>query len=216
MRTQLSEKYINGYGIEIGALHNPLIVKNGNVKYVDRKNNEMLRLDYPELNDLELVYVDIVDDGETLSTIDNNILDFIICNHFIEHCQNPIGTIRNFLTKIKIGGIIYMAIPDKNFSFDIDRELTNLEHLRLDDMDSSISKKIHYEEWLRYVCKFNDDAIEEKLESFIETGYSIHFHVWNSQSFIEFLNYCIELKLTFNIKESIMNQTELICILEKI
>jgi len=29
MRTQLSEKYINGYDIEIGALHNPLFVKNG-------------------------------------------------------------------------------------------------------------------------------------------------------------------------------------------
>ncbi len=87
-RDTVAATYIQGNGIEIGALHNPLRVPPGvKVAYVDRLSVQDLRKHYPELNDKELVNVDIIDDGEKLSTIADASTDFVIANHFIEHTQ---------------------------------------------------------------------------------------------------------------------------------
>jgi hypothetical protein len=48
-----------------------------------------LRQQYPELGAVRLVEADIVDNGETISSIADNSWDFAIANHMIEHCQNP-------------------------------------------------------------------------------------------------------------------------------
>jgi len=53
-----------------------------------------LRSQYPELNDKPLVPADYIADGELLETITDNNHDFVIANHFIEHCQNTILTIK--------------------------------------------------------------------------------------------------------------------------
>ena len=73
-----------------------------------------------KLGALELVKVDIVDDGEKLSSFPDGQLDFIIANHMIEHTANPLGTIRNHLRKIREGGVLYYAVPDKRYTFDVD------------------------------------------------------------------------------------------------
>jgi predicted SAM-dependent methyltransferase len=64
-----------------------------------------LKQTYPELGDYGLVEVDIVDDGENLSSVLDASVDFIIANHMIEHCQNPIFAIENWLRVLKLGGI---------------------------------------------------------------------------------------------------------------
>lgn len=130
----LVKKNIYGHGIETGALYNPLwVLLNMEVKYVYRYSKSTLISKYLELGKLNLINVNIVDDGEKLSTIPDNSLDFIIYNHMLEHCQNPIGTIRNHIVKLKRGGILYYAIPNKNFTFDKLRKLTNFKHLLNDD-----------------------------------------------------------------------------------
>ena len=45
---------------------------------------------------LEPYQVDVVDDGETLATVaGGDRQDFIVANHFLEHTENPIGTIEH-------------------------------------------------------------------------------------------------------------------------
>ena len=133
LRRQIAWRYLSGNGIEIGALHSPLIVPpNAQVLYVDRMTVADLRNIYPELAAYNLVDVDIIDDGETLSSIADNSYDFVIANHMIEHCQNPIGTIEQHLRVLKSNGILYMAVPDKRYTFDRDRHVTFLEHLLQD------------------------------------------------------------------------------------
>ena len=118
-RSVIAKRFLKGEGIEIGALHHPLkLPTNASVKYVDRLSNSELRIHYPELSNCDIVEVDIIDDGEKLSTIYSDSLDFIVANHMLEHCLNPIGTIRNHLKHIKRNGIIYYAVPDKIHSFD--------------------------------------------------------------------------------------------------
>ena len=48
-------------------------------------SNEELKRIYSNLKNT--VNVDIIDDGEKLNKIEDNSQDFIIANHFIEHCQ---------------------------------------------------------------------------------------------------------------------------------
>src|SRR5690349_21215729 len=82
-RRVLAAAYLTGDGIEIGALNGPLIVpRRARVKYVDRMNATELRKQYPELVTHPLARPDIVDDGETLSTVGAATQDFVIANHF--------------------------------------------------------------------------------------------------------------------------------------
>jgi hypothetical protein len=101
-REMLAHFYLKGEGLEIGALHNPLTVgPKAKVRYVDRMSVPDLKKHYPELNNLPLVPVDIVDDGEHLKTIADGTQNFVIANHFIEHCSNPIETFRNLFRVLK-------------------------------------------------------------------------------------------------------------------
>ncbi|HOK40462.1 MAG TPA: hypothetical protein PLD27_05420 [bacterium] len=118
--------YLKGEGIEIGTLHNPLKVNKEicSVKYIDKKNVNELIKNYPEINHSDLAKVDIIDDGEYLSEILDESQDFIIASHFLEHCKNPILTIKAHLKKLKKNGILYYVVPDKRYTFDKNRKLT--------------------------------------------------------------------------------------------
>jgi predicted SAM-dependent methyltransferase len=189
LRETVSFKYIKGNGIEIGALHRPLIYSNSiaKVTYVDRLTVDKLKEHYPELSDSDLVDVDVIDDGELLKTFAPESLDFIIANHMLEHCRNPIKTIHTHIEKIKKGGVLYYAIPDKRYTFDKKRALTTIEHL-VDDYNEKIDHSQHYREWCRYCEKISDDSeIKRRAEQLLRTGYSIHYHTWTVNSFREFL-----------------------------
>ena len=152
-RRKLSERYLEGAGVELGALHQPLWTsERATVRYIDRLDVAGLRLQYPELAEHELVNVDIVDDGESLSSIEDGQLDFIIANHMLEHTENPIGTIRNHLRKLRDNGVLYYAVPDKWAFFDRDRPITPFEHLVRDDREgATVSRLEHFQEWVRLV-----------------------------------------------------------------
>jgi predicted SAM-dependent methyltransferase len=191
VRRKLASYYLKGKGIEIGELHRPIILNGSNQKtkilYLDRFDSETLRDAYPELKELNLVNVDIVDNGETLQEIKDSSLDFIIANHFIEHCENPIGTIRNHVRKLRENGILFYAIPNKAKTFDKNRPTTSFEHLVKDDqLGPEISRLSHYQEWVEKVLRVPSKEIQETIEKNISLNYSIHFHVWDEKALIEF------------------------------
>ena len=96
IRERLASEYIHGSGIEIGALQAAFGTSGGTrVQYVDKHPTDFLRGQYPELSHCKLVEVDIVDDGEFLREISDESQDFVIANHFVEHCQDPINAIGN-------------------------------------------------------------------------------------------------------------------------
>lgn len=218
-REELADVYLKGQGIEIGALHQPLIVsKQAKVKYVDRYSLKDLREHYPELRDLPLVSVDIIDDGEKLSTIGNETQDFVIANHFVEHSQNPLLTLTNLFRVLKRGGVLYIALPDKRYTFDKDRPITPLEHLLKDyNQGPEQSKKEHFEEWVRLVNKIEEPtAAKNQIDNLISTDYSIHFHVWTQSEMLEmFLALKKQLQIAFDIEACLKNGGEFILVLRK-
>jgi SAM-dependent methyltransferase len=206
-----------GAGIEIGALHQPLRVPAGaSVRYVDRKTVPELRAHYPELGAYELVEPDILDDGERLATLHDGTQDFVIANHFIEHCEDPISALANAFRVLRDGGILYLAAPDKRRTFDQDRPLTTLAHLERDHREGpSWSRAGHFEEWARLVDHVEN--IEERTQLLVGMDYSIHFHVWTSDSFRSFLEHCRATHpgLSFDVVEFVENDFEFIAILRK-
>ncbi len=218
VRKKLAKKYLLGNGLEIGALHLPLEVpKTASVKYVDRKSVEDLRKIYPELNSYELSPVDIIDDGEKLVTIPLASQDFIIANHFIEHCEDPIGTILNHLSRLKSGGILYLGVPDKNKTFDKNRKLTDLSHIIRDfEKGPEVSRLEHYREWSKYVSVVSPEYIENHARLTMQSGYSIHYHVWRQAEFYDLLEYIrTHMKPEFTIQETAQCANEFIFILRK-
>jgi 2-polyprenyl-3-methyl-5-hydroxy-6-metoxy-1,4-benzoquinol methylase len=188
-RESIADMFIRGEGVEIGALHMPLRVpRSAHVRYVDRLTVEDLRKQYPELNDKEIVETDIIADGEKLESIADSSQDFVIANHFVEHCQNPIGAVLNMIRVLKPGGILYLAIPDKRCCFDADRPVTSLSHIMRDHREGSErSRRQHFEEWARYVNKAAEAEIESQVAHLMEIDYSIHFHAWTPFEMLEFI-----------------------------
>ena len=118
-RREFAERFLAGEGLEIGALHLPLRTPSGaHVRYVDRMSVEDLRAEYAELAEWDLTPVDVIDNGELLSTIPAASQDFIVANHFLEHCEDPIRTIETHLGKLRPGGVLFYAVPDKRYTFD--------------------------------------------------------------------------------------------------
>lgn len=219
IRNIISNKYLHGEGIEIGALHCPLVLpKSAKIKYVDKIPVEELKKRYPEVGN-NIVKIDIIDDGEKLSKFKDSSLDFIIANHFLEHCKNPIGTIQNFLRVLKQGGILYMAIPDKRYTFDKNRQVTTIDHLIevYNDGEDKL-KRQHFEEWVRVVEGITDEQkFIDRLNDLINNDYSIHYHVWTLKEILELLTVLTkELQFKFDIELFMRNRIEIISVLKKI
>lgn len=215
----MSARYLSGRGIEIGALHSPLwVTPRATVTYVDRMDVDGLRRHYPELAGSELCRVDAIDDGERLLGFPDGTLDFIIANHMLEHCENPLGAMRNHLARLRPGGVLYYAVPDKRFTFDADRPLTDFDHLVRDDREGPAwSRRSHFLEWSRFVDKATDDAgAEARARHLMEMNYSIHFHVWDEERFREILRGAhAYLGGSFRVEWLEQNENELITVLRQ-
>lgn len=229
-RGVFAERFLRGKGLEIGALHQPLAIPpQARVRYLDRLSVDELRREYPELAEWELVEVDVTDDGETLETVEDGSQDFIVANHFLEHCEDPIGTIETHLAKVKPGGILFYAVPDKRYTFDFRREPTSLSHIVEDyERGGERSRAQHYEEWARFVSAMEGDIAEtapaEKPAEWVSAtarrleraAYSIHMHVWTQAEFLRLILDCRRrFADAFDIEAAARQAIEFIVVLRK-
>jgi predicted SAM-dependent methyltransferase len=199
-RAELAYRFLSGKGLEIGALNWPLQLPAwAKARNVDRMTPEQLRAEYPEMAELQLAEVDVLDDGERLESIADGSQDFIVANHFLEHTGDPIGTIGNHLAKLKPGGILFYAVPDKRFTFDFRREATTLEHIVGDhEQGPEGSRRGHFDEWGLLVAGTETDRedprwpqrAEEVARELEAEDFSIHTHTWTAASFLELLLHC--------------------------
>jgi predicted SAM-dependent methyltransferase len=219
LRIKLAEIYLAGDGLEIGALHKPLNIPEDktSIRYIDRLSAKDLKLQYPEVEE-PMVHVNIVDNGETLSRVKKRSQNFVIANHFYEHCADPIQTLKNILRVLKPEGIVYMAIPDKRFTFDKQRPITKFQHI-VDDHEKGphISKESHFKEWaINKEGAKGSKAVNQKVKELIEMDYSIHYHVWDFETLIDyFLRTKRYMGDGFSLELTARNITENIVILKK-
>ena len=222
VRRRLAAQYLTGSGLEIGALHLALRVPaSATVRYVDRFGIDELRERYakydPNFNLYPIAAPDIVDDGEALVTVPDSSVDFVVANHFIEHCEDPIGTLKTFLRVLRPGGVIYMAVPDCRFTFDRDRPVTTLDHIVRDHREGpEWSRQRHYEEYAQLVEGVPESHIVDRADEMQRDQFTIHFHVWNPSRFLDLLATCRnELDLPLELDALERNDHEFIVIMRR-
>ncbi len=220
-RLTIADRHLRGEGIEIGAMQDPLRVRRGvKVRYVDWLSTEALRAMHPNKAGRHIVTVDIVDDGERLTTIADRTQDFVIANHFLEHCEDPIGTLRNLLRVVKPGGVVYLSVPDKRHIFDRDRPSTTIEHLLRDhEQGPEGSRQGHYEEVVRLGMKVQGEPqVRTAVQELVAQKFRIHFHCWAQTDFLSLL--CMLQARAgfapFDVAEFVANEREMVVVLRRL
>jgi hypothetical protein len=146
--------------------------------------------------------------------------------------ENPIRTLQRYLEVIKSGGMLYHAVPDKRFGFDSERPLTSIEHIIRDFQEGPAwSREGHFREFAKLVIEgkvfrppdrnpnqsvYGVLDVEAEAQRLMQTDYSIHFHVWTHETFLELLM-SLKTMLHFSVEAYVFNAnlSESIAILRK-
>jgi SAM-dependent methyltransferase len=208
-REDLARRYLQGDGIEIGAMHKPLRVPfRTSVRYVDMMTRDELLDRYGPSNHFPagwVVETDVVDDGQSLRTFASDSVDFIVANHMLEHTEDPIAALEAFLRVVRVGGVLFVTLPDARRSFDALRPRTSIEHLVCDHVEGpAVSREDHYREWAAVEC-LTGDEVERRIEQFACEDAHHHFHVWELETFLSLL---LALDLPMAIEHAGLNDDE--------
>jgi len=125
----------SGRGLEIGPSFNPLAPKREgfNIAVMDHMSREALIEKYRDHTNMPPNYeqlieeVDYVWDGRPYPELIPEKFDYIISSHLIEHVPDLIGHLNDCAEILKDGGVYSLAVPDKRYSFDINRKETDCE-----------------------------------------------------------------------------------------
>jgi 2-polyprenyl-3-methyl-5-hydroxy-6-metoxy-1,4-benzoquinol methylase len=216
MRARVAERYLVGTGVEFGALHCPLAVPESvTVKYADMESIERLRATFPDIKDIRAP--DIVTDIESMRGIGDASMDFVIANHVLEHVEDPLQALASTSRVLRPSGIAFIALPDKRFTFDKDRDITSIEHLIKDhEQGPDWSLAGHYDEWVRCVDGLSGDEHKQKYAMMLEKRSNIHFHVWDYRAMLEMFAYVTRMPgMDLQVEMSMLNGIEVVWILRK-
>jgi SAM-dependent methyltransferase len=202
-RSRCAHRYLQGEGLEIGALHFPLKVPpRARVRYVDRAPREQSIRDFPELDPTKIVEPDFIEDGFALTSIPAASQSFVIACHVLEHAPNPLQTLESWWRVLAPHGVLFVIVPVREHCFDRDRPLTSVAHM-VDDYelcasvgsDALTQRNIqHYIEWLTVSIPNiqkspppSPESVASKAKEMAEQRDEIHFHTFSTQSFRELL-----------------------------
>lgn len=78
------------------------------------------------------------------------VYDFILSSNNLEHIANPLKAIEQWISVLRIEGILIIIVPNKNCMFDHKRSIVDFSHLK-SDYDNNIDENdmTHYEEIIR-------------------------------------------------------------------
>lgn len=186
---------LTGKGVEIGASASPLpIPLHCKVLYADREDSaEIGARYYPGQNLIDMVPIDIHTSLEELKGIPDESIDFLIACHVIEHTSNPIEAIKQAYSRLVPGGKLVLVVPDKQRTFDKERDLTELPHLIEDFQNPSRERdKLHYQEFHKKAFKCPPEEFETVWKRNWEQGSDIHYHTWTYDSFAQMTDWILE------------------------
>ena len=149
--------------------------------------------------------------------IDSASQDFLIANHVLEHVEDPLRAVASIGRVLRQSGIAFVALPDKRFTFDVEREITTLDHLLRDHEEGpDWSRSAHYEEWCRRVDKLDGEAGAQKVSLMLSQRTNIHFLVWDYAAMVELFSYVVRgPQFGLDVQLSLLNGIDVIWVLRK-
>jgi SAM-dependent methyltransferase len=194
VRDRLARHLLVGDGVEIGAQYAPTKVDPGKarVEYVDAVTNEHLVERYG-LGDRPLVPLTHVVEGVELTPYADGARDFLIAHHVLEHIDDPVGALVEWLRVLKDGGVLFLSVPNYRGNwFDFRRTPPDKAHLALDHADAAGREALnlqHYRDMAQSMWQWpdGDPRIEAQAQAWIEAGDRHHYHVWDAQALCDVL-----------------------------
>lgn len=218
-RNEITRHYIHGHGLEIAGLHNPWPLNPGSrAIQMDLFTTDELYDQYPEHKNQELVKVQVLDNGNFCNTIASDSVDFVVSSHVLEHCEDTITAIYNWLRVVKPFGFVAIAVPHKENPIDHARAVTTQEHFWEECETVSHYKhnrRSHYEEYFTVVDKLSGPILEERLTNAMFNQPHIHWHTFTEESLMILLTKMEDTAGHFKIREYERVGHEMLVVLQR-
>lgn len=220
-RASIAAMFLRGAGLEIGAFTQPTdLPSDATIEYYDKFPARIVRQFYDETCGRPLVEPTYYGNAQFLDGIaPQKTFDFIIANHVIEHFEDPISFLKALPTALNAAGRVMLTAPNKRFTFDQGRDLTPFDHLLEDHAlgGAQRNRMSHYVEYVARVHGLTGEAAEALTKQLEGDDFSIHFHVWDETTFVNFVTTAIQ---SFNLPLALLfaynAHHEITVILEKI
>jgi 2-polyprenyl-3-methyl-5-hydroxy-6-metoxy-1,4-benzoquinol methylase len=121
-------------GLELGPLDAPVIsTTEASIKYADFVTyEELLRRHSARRDASRIVRPDYLITPGSLAVQITDRFDYVIACHVIEHIPNMIAWLNDLHSLLTANGRLFLAVPDKRYTFDILRPETSLAHIMND------------------------------------------------------------------------------------
>jgi Methyltransferase domain len=190
--------------LEIGALNAPVFGSKVKVRYADRFSTAELARKYPHKSGF--VNVDYVLTETAFSEHIRERFQCVVANHVIEHIPDLINWLDQLSKLVEGAGWVFLAVPDKRYTFDIARPLTTLADL-IDcahrELTSPSVGQIFAHLYMNRKVTTQDiwdgkdvDISQPRIDvskavksalSMVETYHSVHCHVFTADSFAQLM-----------------------------
>lgn len=151
-----------GVGLEIGPLHRPTVSRDqAKIYYADHMSTADLRKKYKghPFNLDDIVEVDyVVGEKSIARVVGKKKFDYIIASHVIEHVPDTVTWLKDISSILKPGGVLSLVIPDKRYTFDINRQPSRPADV--------IDAYIHKLRSSTFVMKYDDLSNNQPVNSF--------------------------------------------------
>lgn len=176
-RRWLAAQYLWGRGAELGFLQPPLPVPPGaQVAYIEgviRTNGRPRR----QLG------------ASLTSAFAPGSQDFVIVNHTLHYAPDPIGELLSAIASTRIGGYIYIAVPEKDQTPSRNRAESNWEELvRRHVAGPEIGALDRISEWVRLAEAVPEWDHERRVAEILsDPSFLIEHSCWTALGFFEFV-----------------------------
>lgn len=108
IRYEVSKPYLNGSGMEVGAGANPQRLPDGvQCRYFDKYDRNFVEHFFGEGRELPYQVTSLADVTKHFP----DGADFLIAHNVLEHCENPIRTVCDWISYIRPGGVLVVGLP---------------------------------------------------------------------------------------------------------
>jgi SAM-dependent methyltransferase len=135
-------------------------------------------------------------DGTNLENISDNTYDFILSSNNLEHIANPLKAILEWKRVLRGGGLLLILVPQKEFTFDHKREITEFTHIIIDfEEDIKEDDLTHLDEILKN-HDLNMDKTAGTYDEFKRRSLNnvenrcLHHHVYSLDTLEQMLLHC--------------------------
>lgn len=134
-------------------------------------------------------------EGAELNFLQNEIYDFVLSSHVVEHMGNPLKALYEWKRVLKNHGLLLLCAPDKDKTFDHRRPTTSLDHLIEDYRKSTDEHDLSHLPEILELHDLSMDPGAGTREEFVERSRRnyenrcLHHHVFTQESLVKVVSY---------------------------